>query len=57
LLIIVLLRVLKILNVLVEFANIYIKIKQIISLYSHIPQIFKDKVMGIVRKYEENEED
>lgn len=55
LLTIVLLRLLKILNVAVEIANIYIKIKQIVSVYSHIPTLVKEKVMGIIKKEEEVE--
>jgi len=41
---IVLVKLIKVLNMLVEIANYYAKVKQILSLYSHIPHIIKDKI-------------
>jgi len=48
LLIVVLMRVLKVLWVAVEIVEFYNKIKQILSVYAHIPEMIKEKVSDIL---------
>lgn len=53
LLTLVLIRVLKVLWVVMEMVAIYNKIKQILSVYSHIPEIVKEKVSEIISSKKE----
>jgi uncharacterized membrane protein len=53
LLIIALLRVIKILWPITEIADFYNKIKQILSAYKQIPELFKEKVQEVLAKKDE----
>ncbi len=56
LMIIAMLRILKVLNVAVEIADIYIKIKKVLAIYSQIPQVIKEKVKETFKKEKKQEE-
>ncbi len=53
LLTLVLIRVLKALWVVMEMVAVYNKIKQILSLYSHVPEMIKEKVSEIISSKKE----
>jgi hypothetical protein len=46
--IVALIRVIKILGPIMEIANFYNKIKQVLASYKHIPEIFKEKVKEVL---------
>ncbi len=50
LLVLVLFRILKILWPIIEMVNLYKKIKQLLSIYAQIPEMIKEKIMGIINK-------
>ena len=52
LLILVLMRVFKVLWAVVELVEFYNKIKQILSVYAHIPEMIKEKISDILSSKE-----
>ena len=57
LLTIVLLRVLKILWVVMELVNVYNKVKHMLSIYAHIPEIIIEKIKEMFSKKSNEEKD
>lgn len=49
-LILILMRVMKALNMVTEIVDFYNKMKKIFSAYKEIPQIIKEKVSDIIKK-------
>ena len=50
LLTIILFKVMKVINMATEIVVFYNKVKQILTAYKHIPEIFKEKVSSIMKK-------
>ena len=50
LLIIILLKLMKVLNMATEIVGVYNKVKKIILAYKHIPDILKEKASSIIKK-------
>ncbi len=49
-LILILLRIMRILGPITELIDFYNKIKQVVLLYKHIPELVKEKVQEIIKK-------